>query len=165
MKTISVSKKFYQMALAYEDASNILYAHCDFNNQLIINPVMFLLRHAVELILKSLILLSYSDFKKNIKNFTIKSLQDKIILSKTHSLLKLLDFLIKIDSNLLIKRYNQKLLKQMRSTIKSIDKIDFSSTYFRYPINSNMQNNLQKFYYLNKNPQEMQNQSVYQIII
>ncbi|MCH5148152.1 MAG: hypothetical protein J1G05_02145 [Clostridiales bacterium] len=143
---LKTSKLFYQEAVRFalcgDDIrfSSIRYE----DDQFLISPLIFIERHTVELLLKSLILYDVSGNPylnyKNIKDIEVLnengiSLSRKLI--NTHSLLSLINFYIYLESCKLLTDYNKKEIKKLKSTIKKLDKIDVGATYFRYPFINN----------------------------
>lgn len=146
-KILKLSEMFYQEAIRFalcgDDIrfSSIRYE----DDQFLVSPLIFIERHTIELLLKSLILyeisknpnLNYKDIIDiDVLNESGDPLNRKLI--NTHSLLCLLNFYIYLEGYKLLKDYNDKEIKKLKSTIKKLDKIDIGSTYFRYPfINKN----------------------------
>jgi len=143
MNSKQLSKRMCYVSKNYFDSAMILEKNlfvCNNNN--IIYPIVYLLRHSLELILKSLILqdinLQHIDIKKPViyysrlkgKNFDI---------SRTHSLVVLFDRLVDID-NAKIEDYDQLVgfhkdtIKELKNLFSTIDDIDYNGDMYRYPI-------------------------------
>ena len=145
-KILKLSEMFYQEAVRFAlCGDDIRFSSIRYEDeQFLIAPLIFIERHTIELLLKSLILYEIS---KN-PNLNYKDINDIDVLNEsgdpinrkltnTHSLLRLLNFYIYLESNKLIKDYNDKEIKKLLSTLKKLDKIDIGATYFRYPFINN----------------------------
>lgn len=132
IKFINESKNFITASQVLQDSQQ-----CSVENQMFLSQIIFMNRHACELLLKGLhfrllktntnILGGYNIKLENIHG---KKLNQSIF--ETHSLLTLYDSFISLSNfNLVIDK--QKLTK-FRKMVVDIDKIDVDSTYFRYPV-------------------------------
>ena len=114
----------------------------DEDDQLLLTPIFFLLRHSTELILKSLIIKfneSSINFEvsKFVSHFEDGSLSKRQLLN-IHTLKDLYSFLkYQIKNNNLFDIFNEKESKLIVKVINEVDGIDNKSDYFRYPISTN----------------------------
>lgn len=134
-----IEQKLIDDANNFISAGEILFTskECCVENQMFLTQIIFMNRHACELLLKALIfrLLKNNCEVENVKNIKLEDVygkkSNKSILD-THSILKLYDTFLSMSTyNLLIDK--DRLLKNRKMAIE-IDKIDEDSTYFRYPI-------------------------------
>ena len=151
MKKLSVM--FHEDAISYFNASEVLGGseNRDMDNQLFLTPILFLLRHSIELSIKAKIY----QFIENITSE--KDLLDcKIILEdgqeckkkviESHSVQNLFSCLRYYDkSERLVSIFDDSELAFSLSTIKEIECIDSQSDYFRYPIGKNNQQHKREF--------------------
>lgn len=146
MKNTTLAKKFYINALNYIDAINVLK-----NNiitpyeQSLIYPLLYLERHTVELLLKTimLILLPKQDIDKTM---ILKWNDKKFNIAQTHSLKVLLDKCIEIQNNTRLVPIFDEDLVEIDTIVNSFDKLDHSGEYYRYPLNKDGRFSKQKMY-------------------
>lgn len=125
------------------------------DDQYLFSPIIYIERHTVELLLKSLILCSISKcesyLKYAINNIPVLDLNGNSInrtLFNTHSLLALLEFYRYLEEGKLFPNYSKVEIKKVETTIKRFEKIDKGATFFRYPINKDkagIKNNARKY--------------------
>lgn len=136
MKNATIAKKMYYCALNYFDACEKLRHNLlNDNNPSIIYPLMYLERHTLELLLKSIILFSVK--KQNIIEDLKVIINDGSVfdLSITHSLLILINKYIEINANnFLFPNFDEKVIKDIRKQLEKFNKIDSKSDFYRYPI-------------------------------
>lgn len=125
-------RAYYDMASDYHIAAATLWTQI-VDAPYLYFPISFLLRHTIELQLKGLIILELREENSSLNINDIK-MPSNIPLSKTHSLKLLWDYYKEI----LLSHYlfvDKKELKSIEKVILKIDKKDFSSTRYRYPVN------------------------------
>lgn len=126
----------YCCALNYFDACEKLRHNLlNDNNPSIIYPLMYLERHTLELLLKSIILFSVN--KQNIIEDLKVVINDGSVfdLSRTHSLLILINKYIEINTNnFLFPNFDENVIKDIRKQLEKFNKIDSKSDFYRYPI-------------------------------
>lgn len=131
-------------ACSFSSAADILKNHGAPMNETL--PLCYLQRHAIELFLKSLIVILHKRYKVPYgDNFSIKTpairVQNKwVSLSKTHNISDLYQHFTSIYNNLMDKLPTTtcwELPKDIKSKIMLISGSDPKSTYFRYPESSN----------------------------
>lgn len=138
------SKSFYKDAKSYLMSAEILIdsKERENDNQLLLVPILFLLRHSLELIIKAkiikyiendLININVDDFK--ILDVDGKKQKEKLL--NTHSIKKLYDCLIYIENQNMITFFKKEIVKKQYKTINYINQLDEKSDYFRYPTNKN----------------------------
>lgn len=136
MKNITIAKKMYYCALNYFNACEKLKKDLlNDNNPSIIYPLLYLERHTLELLLKAIILLSVKP--QNIaEDLKIEIDCGKVfVLSRTHSLLILVNKYIEINStNSLFPNYDEKAINQIKKQLEKFNKIDSKSDFYRYLI-------------------------------
>lgn len=122
-------KGYYELAYEYHIAATTLAA-CLIEAPYLYNPISYLLRHTLELLLKGLII---KELRKDNKKLIIKNVKvGTKKLDSIHSLLYLWDYYKSfISSNSIA--IGQDSIKFITKTIKKIDAKDFSSTRYRYP--------------------------------
>ena len=129
MKNATIAKKMYYCALNYFDACEKLRHNLlNDNNPSIIYPLMYLERHTLELLLKSIILFSVK--KQNIIEDLKVIINDgsAFDLSRTHSLLILINKYIEINANnFLFPNFDEKVIKDIRKQLEIWDKFDSDS--------------------------------------
>lgn len=129
----------YCCALNYFDACEKLRLNLlNDNNPSIIYPLMYLERHTLELLLKSIILFSVK--KQNIIKDLKVVINDGSVfdLSRTHSLLILINKYIEINTNnFLFPNFEENVIKDIRKQLQKFNKIDSKSDFYRYPISKN----------------------------
>lgn len=141
---MKISKMFYDDSKRYYKAAQLLTGSQarDEDDQLLLTPIFFLLRHSTELILKSLIIkfnessinFEVSKFVPHFEDGTLSKRQ----LLNIHSLKDLYSFLkYEIKNNNLFDIFNEKESKLIVKVINEVDGIDNKSDYFRYPISTN----------------------------
>lgn len=134
-KFINESKNFISASQVLKESNK-----CGVENQMFLSQIIFMIRHACELILKGLhfkLLKNNTGVSDccNIKLENIKGNNLNQTIFECHSLLMLYDsFTSMARFNLLLSR--DRLLKFRNKVIK-VDIIDKDSTYFRYPIDKN----------------------------
>ena len=146
MKNTTLAKKFYINALNYIDAIDVLK-----NNiitpfeQSSIYPLLYLERHTVELLLKTLIIISVP--KQDVdKTMILKWGEEKFNISLTHSLKVLLDKCIEIQNSIRLISIFDENITEIEKIIYSFDKLDHSGEYYRYPLNKEGRISKQKMY-------------------
>lgn len=119
----------YCCALNYFDACKKLRHNLlNDNNPSIIYPLMYLERHTLELLLKSIILFSVK--KQNIIEDLKVVINDGGVfdLSRTHSLLILINKYIEINTNnFLFPNFDENVIKDIRKQLEKFNKIDSKS--------------------------------------
>lgn len=121
------TNKYFDLAFEYHVAALTLYFQI-VEAPYLYNPVSYLLRHTIELLLKGLIV-------KELKNKKIKVAINKIKIGKNkmdsiHSVLKLWNYYKDMSNHLTKEQTNL-----IDNALKKLDKKDFSSTRYRYPYN------------------------------
>ncbi len=141
-RMVIVSYNYYQSATLLDET--ILTG----NNYNIIYPVVYLLRHSVELIVKSLILQEVDNQKINPSKPEVLYNQKtkKFDISRTHSIRVLFDKFVEIQESKVTNGqqlfgYDENLLKELSNVINEIDKIDHTSDIYRYPISKSGKKN------------------------
>lgn len=126
-------KGFYDLADEYYISAITLYTQIA-DAPYLYNPISYLLRHTIELVLKGLIV---SEIRKDNKQLVINDIRlDSVKLCHTHSLLLLWKhYNIVLSTHGIILERNTKSF--ISKVIKKIDNKDFSSTRYRYPIDKN----------------------------
>lgn len=146
MKNTTLAKKFYINALNYIDAINVLK-----NNiitpyeQSTIYPLLYLERHTVELLLKTLIIITVPQQDVD-ETMILKWGEYKFNISLTHSLKVLLDKCIEIQNNTRLISIFDEDINEIEKIINSFDELDHSGEYYRYPLNKNGRISKQKMY-------------------
>lgn len=145
MTNIELSKNFYDSHVNYYQSSLFLYQLSnDFESKNVIYPASYLLRHSLELLLKSLICYYAEDQKIEINKDGIEIFSHSLSFKlEGHSLLDLYDRLIKITNNIVRLIEPNKNLRKMIVDITNIDK---TSEYYRYPISKNIEVSKQNKY-------------------
>lgn len=146
MKNKTLAKKFYANSKNYLVAINILSRQIINNdNEFVIYPLLYLERHTVELMLKSLILVSVD--MQEVDNIMIVGWNGKKFdISKTHSLEILLNKFIEIQNETrLVPSYDND-IKGVKKIICAFDKLDHSGEYYKYPLNKEGKESKQKSY-------------------
>lgn len=146
MKNKTLAKKFYVNSKNYIEAINILSKKITNNdNEFVIYPLLYLERHTVELMLKSLILVSVNTQELDEK-MTIGWNGKKFDISKTHSLEILLNKYIEIQNETrLIPNYDND-INEVKKVICSFDKLDHSGEYYKYPLSKEGKESKQKLF-------------------
>lgn len=136
------SKKFYEEAYRFALCGyDIRFSSIrEKDDQYLFSPLIFLERHTIELILKSLILFTiganqnipYQDIEE-IDILDEHGVKINRTLFNTHSLLSLLLFYKYLESQTLCSKCNCKQFKLVERVIRRFEKLDKSSTFFRYP--------------------------------
>lgn len=107
--------------------------------------MLYLERHTVELMLKSLILISV-DAQEVDEKMIIGWNEKKFDISKTHSLEILLNKFIEIPRETrLIPNYDND-INEVKKVIYSFDKLDHTGEYYKYPLNKEGKESKQKLY-------------------
>lgn len=139
---VVVSYNYYESATLLDET--ILTG----NNYNIIYPVVYLLRHSLELIVKSLILQEVDNQKINPSKPEVLYNQNakKFDISRTHSIRVLFDKFVEIQESKVTNGqqlfgYDENLLKELSNVINKIDKIDHTSDIYRYPISKSGKKN------------------------
>ena len=137
-----VSYNYYESAVLLDET--ILTG----KNYNIIYPVVYLLRHSLELIVKSLILQEVDNQNINPSKPEVIYYQKtkKFDISRTHSISVLFDKFVEIQESKVISGkqlfgYDETLLKGLSGVINEIDKIDHTSDIYRYPISKSGKKN------------------------
>lgn len=139
MKNTIIAKKMYYCALNYYDACEKLKHNLlNDDNPSIIYPLLYLERHTLELLLKSIILLSVQP-QNIIEDLKIEINGERFFdLSRTHSLLILINKYIEINTmDFLFPNFDEKVINKIKNQIKKFNKIDSKSDFYRYPISKN----------------------------
>ena len=144
---------FHEDATSYFDASQVLSGSDkrDENDQLFLTPILFLLRHSIELSIKAKIFqfLENVSTEQDLLEFKIilengQECKKKVI--ESHSVHNLFSCLIYFDKNQrLVSIFEDSELAFSLNTIKEIESIDSQSDYFRYPIGKNSQQHKREF--------------------
>ena len=149
MKNKDLSKRMVIVSYNYYESATLLDEKIlTGKNYNIIYPVVYLLRHSLELIVKSLILQEVDNQKINpskpevIYNLNAK----KFDISRTHSISVLFDKFVEIQESKVTNGqqlfgYDENLLKELSRVINEIDKIDHTSDIYRYPISKSGKKN------------------------
>jgi len=132
--SISIAKKFYISSINFFDACKILGDYVIGNtNPSIIYPLIYLERHALELLLKSLILSDIARQKISEK-LEININGSKFELSRTHSLEILLDKYCLLQTQYRLVPMFDERINKYKSVIKKYDEYDRTSEFYRYPL-------------------------------
>ena len=117
--------KYFDLAFEYHVAALTLYSQI-YEAPYLYNPISYLLRHTIELLLKGLIVsgLKNRKVKIAIKDIKIGNLK----MNAVHSVLTLWNYYKGIDV-----RMPEPQIKTIDKVLKKLDKKDFSSTRYRYP--------------------------------
>lgn len=134
IKSRSISKKFYMSAINYYDSCVILKEQLfTRRNPSIVYPLIYLQRHTLELLLKSLILSDIINQDLS-DGLVINIVGNKFDLSRTHSLDFLLDKYYSIHTqSRLIPTFDDK-INVHKELIKKYDNYDRTSEFYRYPL-------------------------------
>lgn len=128
-------KRFYDLAYDYYLSSDILLSQIiDF--PYLYNPISYLLRHAIELQLKGLIIYEMIKKDKSLKINDARLPISNRLLSQTHSTLVLWDSYITLLQNRNA-TVNPDFKKVVDKSMNKLDKKDFTSTRYRYPFDKN----------------------------
>ena len=150
---MTISQMFYEDAVRYFKSANIVSNsyNRDIDDELLLTPILYLLRHSVELIIKALILkfveqsnsdVDVSQFKPCFENGVKSSKR----LLENHSIGELFSFLRYFDkNNRLCSMFDDSELKFANKVVRNINNIDAKSDYFRYPIGKNNKRNKRHF--------------------
>lgn len=128
-------KHFYDLAYDYYIAAVSLWGQIASKNH-IYNPTIYILRHAIELLLKGLII---SENLKMCRNVDISKIcicdnNSKPNINSTHSLLCLWDNFKQLNKdNCLLSYFNVEQESFIETQLKTFDEKDARSTTFRYP--------------------------------
>lgn len=149
MKSKDLSKRMLIVSYNYYESATLLdETILTGKNYNIIYPVAYLLRHSLELIVKSLILQEVDNQNINVSKPEViyNHKTKKFDISRTHSISVLFDKFVEIQESKVINGqqlfgYDDSLLKELSRVINEIDKIDHTSDIYRYPISKNGKNN------------------------
>ncbi len=113
------------------------------DDQLLLIPIIFLLRHSLELAIKAHIVkyLEENTTVVNFNNFKIydkKGIQLKDKLFATHSIKKLFDCMIFLDKQRLFPVFDYNEIRFMKQSLRHTIRLDDKSDYFRYPIGKSL---------------------------
>jgi len=127
-------------ACNFSSAADILKKHDEPMNEIL--PLCYLQRHAIELFLKSLIVILHKKYKLpyGLNCPAIKVNNKWVSLSKTHNISDLYNYFISIYEKVMDKlpeTTSWELPSDINNKIKLISGSDPKSTYFRYPESSN----------------------------
>ena len=144
MKSFSMAKKFYLCSNNYYDTCKLLKKKFweDVNFSLL-NPMVYLLRHTLELVLKALILLSIEQQELE-NNLNIDIYGEKFDLSRTHSLEVLINKFVYIQENHRLTTIYDEEMKNVIKIVIKYDKYDRGSDYYRYPLTKKGKFTIQK---------------------
>jgi len=157
MKKLSVM--FYEDATRYFNAAEVLSGseQRDEDDQLFLTPILFLLRHSIELNIKAKIFqfLENTFSEGDLLEFKIILENGQVCKKKTiesHSIQNLFSCLRYLDkSERLVSIFDDDELSFSLKIVKEIESIDSQSDYFRYPISKNNQQHKRKFLSLSEN--------------
>lgn len=144
---MKLSKMFYADSLSYYKAASVLTGSQDrdIDEQLLLTPILFLLRHSIELITKALIIKLNEDSNDSfdITKYTPifeDGTPSRKKLLEIHSVQELFSFIKYEDKNdRLASLFDDKEISFANKVIKDINSIDSKSDYFRYPIGKKKQ--------------------------
>ena len=135
MNASLASELFFHEGITYYNCAKVLLTSFDDAETFLqsLAPIDFLLRHAAELMLKALIIKGLdehciSDWENH------KLPPDNFAINRMHSLKALTQAWCLLFENSLLPVENLNGYTSFWNSIKEIDNIDFSSTYFRYPL-------------------------------
>lgn len=116
---------YYQSAIVLSKSDEVLDEEYD-----LFGPIIYLLRHAIELMFKSLIVKSL--YEQNIGSWNEQKLSphDRKLMSM-HSLRALYETYM--EQRYKLGKGESKELDEIGSIVERFDDVDFSSTFFRYP--------------------------------
>ena len=129
-----IAKRFYVSAINFFDSCKILKEYVIKNdNPSIIYPLIYLERHTLELLLKSLIL---SEIKKQtiINGLEVDMLGKRFDLSRTHSLDILLDNYCNVQLESRIVPIFDERIKTFKDVIIKYDSYDRNGEFYKYPL-------------------------------
>lgn len=136
MKNITIAKKMYICATNYFDACKKLKNNLINDvNPSIIYPLLYLERHTLELVLKSIIFLSVKPqiVEKNLIIYYGNG--ETFNLSLTHSLLILINKYIEINTvDTILPIFDENSISDIQKQLAKFEKIDSKSDFYRYPI-------------------------------
>ncbi len=127
-------------ACSFSSAANILKEHDESTDEIL--PLCYLQRHAIELYLKSLIVILHKGYKVpygngfSIDRPAINTNNKWVLLSEVHNILSLYQHFISIYTDLSDKlptTTNWEMPNEIEKKIKLVSGSDPKSTYFRYP--------------------------------
>ena len=128
------SEKFFEEAMSFWKSGRIIQ-HSPArvkDEQFLSAPIVYLYRHAVELLLKALIIRDGKALYSEEITTVLLPPHNKPI-SSLHSLLSLYEDWNEITTSLLITPADKKDRQELSRIIRRIEKCDKSSTFFRYP--------------------------------
>lgn len=125
---------FYKCGIILQDSTERIE---DSNG--LFSPILYLFRHSAELILKALIIKSLSTHETENWN-TIKLSPHNKKLSRMHSLKELYDTWTE-QLRALNQNIDCLVVEEAENVIEFVDTFDFSSTFFRYPFNTQGERN------------------------
>lgn len=146
-----LSSLFYNDSYSYYKSALIISGsgYRKEDDQLLLTPILFLLRHAIELILKANIIDILEFNNQGIlkcKLVTENGIKTNIKLLNCHSISNLFSYLIYLNTQYsLVSVFNDNELKFSYRLINDIEDVDSKSDYFRYPINKNTKAYKRKF--------------------
>ena len=147
-----LSSLFYNDSYSYYKSALIISGsgYRKEDDQLLLTPILFLLRHAIELILKSFIIrtLEYKNIQdiSRCKLLMEEGCETNIKLLSCHSTFHLFSYVRYLDKQYrLVSIFDDNELEFSFKVIKDIEKIDSKSDYFRYPIDKNTKEFKRKF--------------------
>ena len=149
----NLSITFFEDSISYYNAASVLCS-CEqrsIDDQLFLTPILYLYRHSIELIIKTLIIsyLERSLTPNSIKDFYLYSEdgeRTKSQLMNCHSLNTLYSCLKHFDkTERIVSIFDNNELEFIDSVIKEIELIDKNSDYFRYPIGKHKEQHKRKF--------------------
>lgn len=141
------SKTLFDDARSYYTAAQILRDSGERykDSQLLFAPLLYLLRHSLELLLKAYIVSSIEKFSPiSVKDYElvdtngiiVKINKKKMKVFHCHSILILFDCFTYLESQELASFFNNDKIKELRKTAVKIDAYDQKSDYFRYPLSA-----------------------------
>ncbi len=148
------AKYFYNDAKSYYLAAETLMMspEREKDGQLLLMPILFLFRHALELLLKYHIIVFLTEHgQKDMQNYKLhnhKGIQQKQKLLGTHSIKNLFSCFIYWNKMSLCPKFDEKHIKFIRAQIKHLCSLDENSDYFRYPTGKN--NKFHKRHYITR---------------
>ena len=138
--------KYYQDAMAFWEGGKIIQ-HSDArlnDSQSLSVPIIYLFRHASELLIKGLIIRDADCLYEMEINEVMFSPHNRQ-LSQMHSLKALFETWIEIRSILLVPKLSNDVHKKITRIIQRIEDCDPFSTFFRYPFTKNGEENSRLF--------------------
>lgn len=140
------SEKFFEEAMSFWKSGRIIqHSPKRFKDEQFLSaPIVYLYRHAVELLLKALIIRDGNALYAEEITTVLLPPHNKPI-SSLHSLLSLYEDWNQITASLLIAPADKKDRRELSRIIRRIEECDKSSTFFRYPYDRHGTENRKEF--------------------